>query len=72
MNRNIAAWTSPDAVYPQFVSINWTTDNYDKKVEITVRDRMDSNGKCGGVVSMQMSKQEFALLLLEAMKNVAQ
>lgn len=70
MSRNIAAWTSPDATYPQFVSINWTSDNYDKRVEITVRGRMDSNGKCGETTSMQMSKQEFALLLLEAIKSV--
>lgn len=66
MSDNIAAWTEitvPQRGYVQCVSINRTGD-YSALVEITVRQQ---DQKQAVVV---MSKAEFALLLLQAGRNV--
>lgn len=65
--QNIAAYTAPtvpDNGYVEFISIN-RAGEHDELVQISVRDRGPGNQ-----IFVAMTKADFALLLIEAMKNL--
>ena len=65
-NKNIAAWTektTPQRGYVQYISVNRTGD-YELLVEITVRQADQTQAV------ITMSKEEFALFLIEAARKV--
>lgn len=65
MDKNLAAFTPAEHPYPAYVSIN----ERGAMVEITVRSPVQSDGRCGTVSAMSMTREEFKALLDQA--NVA-
>lgn len=72
VRRNLAAYTAPTPVYPQYVSINRDGD----RVSITVRSpQIESNidaamaPKCGDTATATLSLLEWRSLLLELVSN---
>lgn len=62
MDKNLAAFTPAEHPYPAYVSIN----ERDSMVEITVRSPIQSDGQCGSVSAMSMTREEFKALLGQA------
>ncbi len=58
MQTNKFAYTSPEAIYPEFVSLNESGGFY----TLTVRGRRKENGDCGATVDVPMPAAELARL----------
>ena len=58
MHRNIYAYTSPEAVYPDFVSLNMR----DGFPVLSVRGPRKENGDCGETVEVRLSHNEMRRL----------
>lgn len=58
---NIAAYTSPEANYPSYISVNAS----DAGVEITIREQAGSDGTCGKTVSILLDNKAFAAFRLQ-------
>lgn len=65
MQTNKFAYTSPEAIYPEFVSLNESGGFY----TLTVRGQRQENGDCGATVDVPMPAAELDRLR-EALANL--
>lgn len=56
---NVYAYTAPGSNYPEYISINRTSDG----MEITVRSHAKQDGACGDTASIILSNEEYANLV---------
>lgn len=64
MQTNKFAYTSPEAIYPAFVSLN----ERDGVMVLTVRGPRKDNGDCGETVDVPIPRTEL-MRLYEALRN---
>lgn len=63
----LSAWTQNEGnIYPPYVSINQEDDG---TVEISVRSARLPDGQCGPTVTTTLTKEQFAVFLLGALKE---
>jgi len=65
-DRNLASYTPPNGVYPEYLSINFRNT----MVEITVRSAEQEVWVCGSTATIRMNVWNFMKVLKDAEKNL--